>query len=73
MAFDLAFGKTSRDWSCGSIVLPEKQQKQIFNKIDDVRYDIRRSGDIAKIGFLGLSASIGLLAVASIFRTVKGN
>lgn len=72
MSFDLVFGKTKRDWSCGSVLLPEKQQKQIFNKIDDVRYDIRRTGNIAKIGFWGLSASIGFLAVTSLFRTVKG-
>lgn len=68
MAKDLIFGKTSRDWSCGSIVLPAKQQQQIFEKLDDVRYDVRRAGSRAVVGMLVLSASLGVLAVSNFAR-----
>jgi hypothetical protein len=68
MAHDLIFGRTKRDWSCGSLLLPEKQQKVFLNKIDDVRYDIRNAGSAAKIGLLTLSAAIALVAVSSMFR-----
>lgn len=72
MAYDLFLGKTSRDWSCGSLLLPAKQQAAIMRKIDDVRYDIRKMGNVAKIGLLSLSGALGLLAVASFYRTSKG-
>jgi len=65
MAHDLIFGKTKRDWSCGSIVLPAKQQKQIFNKLDDVRYDVRRAGSRALTGMLVLSGALGVLAISN--------
>jgi len=69
MAYDIVFGKTKRDWSCGSLLIPAKQEKALLNKIDDVRYDIRKIGNVAKIGLLTLSAAIGLVAVSSIFQT----
>lgn len=65
MAKDIIFGRTNRDWSCGSIVLPAKQQRQIFNKVDDVRYDVRRAGSRAMVGMLVLSASLGLVAISN--------
>ena len=71
MALDLIFGKTRRDWSCGSLLMPEKQQKAFLAKIDDVRYDIRNAGNSAKIGLLTLSAAITLVAVSSMARTVS--
>lgn len=73
MAYDLVLGKTTRDWSCGSLLLPAKQQAALINKIDDVRYDIRKMGNVAKIGLLSLSGALGLLAVSSIYRTSKGD
>jgi len=72
MAHDLLLGKIQRDWSCGSLLLPAKQQRAILNKVDDVRYDIRGAGRLAKIGMLSLSAALGLLAMASVYRTSKG-
>ena len=54
MAYDLIRGKVTRDWSIGSLLLPAKQQKALFAKIDDV---------------FALSGALGLLALASIFRT----
>ena len=40
-----------------------------MNKVDDVRFDLRRSTNVIKIGMLSLSAAIGLVAVSNIFRT----
>ena len=53
----------------GSWLLPEKQQKAILNKIDDVRYDLRAVGRHVGIGAGLLAASLGLMGLASIFRT----
>ena len=69
MAQDLIFGKTRRDWSCGSLLLPEKQQKALFAKIDDVRYDLRRAGVKVSAATLVLAGALGLLGIASIYRT----
>lgn len=76
MAFDLVLGDTSRGWgrgesTSGSILLPAKQQKAIFRKVDDVRYDLRRAGSHVRTGTLVLSASLGLLALASVYRTAS--
>lgn len=71
MAYDIFKGQTKRDWSCGSMLLPAAQQKALFNKIDDVRYDVRRSSNLIKIGMLSLSAAIALVAVSNIYRTSK--
>lgn len=69
MAYDIFKGQTTRDWSCGSLLLPAKQQAALFNKIDDVRFDLRRSTNIVKIGLLSLSAAIALVAVSGVVRT----
>jgi hypothetical protein len=53
----------------GSWLLPEKQQKAILNKIDDVRFDLRAVGRHVGMGAGLLAASLGLLGLASIFRT----
>ena len=71
MALDLMLGKTRRDWSCGSLVLPAKQEQRIFNKLDDVRYDVRRAGRLAGAGLLCLSAAVGLVAVSGIYKTSR--
>ena len=73
MAYDIFQGQTKRDWSCGSLLLPEKQQKTILNKIDDVRFDIRRTGGIIKIGLLSLSAAIALVAISNLRRASSEN
>jgi len=71
MAIDLIFGKNRRDWSCGSVILPAKQQKQIFDKLDDVRFDVRRASNKAMTGMLVLSGALGLLAISNFRRTPK--
>ena len=77
MAFDLVLGESDRNWgrgasTSGSILLPAKQQRVVFAKIDDVRYDLRRAGSHVRTGTLVLSASLGLLALASMYRTHSG-
>ena len=77
MALDLVLGESGRSWgrgvsTSGSLLLPAKQQRAVFNKIDDVRYDLRRAGSHLKTGTLVLSASLGLLALASVYRTASG-
>ena len=71
MSRDLLFGRTSRDWSCGSLALPERQEKRLLAKVDDVRYDVRRAGRLAGAGLLTLSAAVGLVAVSGIYRTSR--
>jgi len=73
MAVDVFTGaRSGRDWSLGSVVLPEKQERRLLAKVDDVRYDVRRAG--LRVGIVGglLAASLGLLGVASIYRTARG-
>jgi hypothetical protein len=72
MAYDIFHGKTKRDWSCGSLILPAKQQAALFNKIDDVRYDVRRSSKLIQIGMLALSGAVALVAVSNLHRTASG-
>ena len=72
MALDLIYGRTRRDWGIGSIVLPEAQERRLTNKVDDVRYDVRRAGRAAQVGLLCLSAAVGLAAVSGIYRTARG-
>jgi tetrahydromethanopterin S-methyltransferase subunit F len=67
MAIDLFFGKTRRDWSCGSMLLPAKQQQAILNKVDDVRYDVRRVGRNMAIAVGCLSAAVGLVGIAGVY------
>lgn len=68
MARDLLLGKTRRDWTIGSLILPAKQERRLLDKVDDVRYDARQAAWRMQAGLLALSASVGLVAVASILR-----
>ena len=72
MAFDLVLGRTKRDWSCGSVVLPAKQERRLLDKVDDVRYDVRRAGSRAQAGLYALAAAVGLVAVSGIYRRSGG-
>ena len=71
MAHDIIFGQTQRDWGCGSLVLPRKQERALLNKVDDVRYDVRRASSKFQTGLLALSAAVGLYAVSEIYQTVR--
>jgi len=72
MAKDLVLGKTKRDWSCGSIILPEKQERRLLDKVDDLRFDVRHFGRGVAVGMLCLSGAVGLAALASVYRTSQG-
>jgi hypothetical protein len=69
MAHDIFLGQTERDWSCGSLLLPAKQQKALLAKADDIRYDVRHASARISMATLALAASLGLLGIASIYRT----
>lgn len=71
MAHDIIFGQTQRDWSCGSLILPKKQERALLNKVDDVRYDVRRASGRFQTGLTLLSAAVGLYAVSEIYRTAR--
>ena len=69
MAYDLISRRTSaRDWSCGSIVWPEKEQKKLFDKIDDVRYDVRNAKGVIGTGIFALAAGLTFIGLSSIYR-----
>ncbi len=73
MAFDLLTRKQSkRDWSCGSILLPTKEQDKIFDKIDDIRYDIRTTSGIVGAGMFALAGATAVLAFGKIYKTARG-
>jgi hypothetical protein len=65
-------GKVGIMTSSGSILLPDKQQKAIFAKLDDVRYDLRLAGRNVGTTVLVLSAALGAVALASVYRTSSG-
>jgi hypothetical protein len=71
VAHDLLLGRSRRDWSIGSFLLPSKQQRAIFDKIDEVRYDVRTAANNAKLGMLALTAAVGFVGAVSLYRTVK--
>lgn len=58
--------------SSGSLLIPDKQQRAFFTKIDDMRYDLRRTGSHIGTAVLVLSASLGAIALASVYRTSSG-
>lgn len=73
MAYDLLSGKSAkRDWSCGSIVLPDKERKELLNKIDDVRYDVRAAKNTIGAGVFALSGALAFLAFAGVYKASKG-
>jgi hypothetical protein len=73
MAHDIFTGrKTSKSFAMGSLLIPAKQERALLAKIDDVRFDVRTVGGKVAAGLLALSAALGLLGIASIFRTSKG-
>jgi hypothetical protein len=58
--------------SSGSVLFPAKQQRELFTKLDDVRFDLRQAGRNVGATVLVLSAALGAVAVASVYRTSSG-
>lgn len=56
----------------GSILLPAKEQDKIFNKVDDLRYDIRSTRDIIGAGMFALAGATAALAFGKIYKTARG-
>jgi hypothetical protein len=57
--------------SSGSLLLPTKQQREFFAKIDDVRYDVRRAKTLVSGAVFALSGALALLAISQIFRAAS--
>ena len=58
--------------SSGSLLIPSKQQRAFLAKIDDIRYDLRLVSRRTSIGLGCLAGALGLLGIASIYRTGSG-
>ena len=58
--------------SVGSWLLSDAEQKRILGKIDDIRYDLRLVSRRTSIGLGCLAGALGLLGIASIYRTGSG-
>jgi hypothetical protein len=56
----------------GSILLPKKEQSKIFDKIDDLRYDIRGTRDILGAGLFALAGAGAMLAFGKIYKAARG-
>ena len=65
----MAGSATLGSLTLGSWILNEKDQKRILEKVDDVRYDLRLAS--RRVGIAGglLAGALGLLGVASIYKT----
>jgi hypothetical protein len=64
-----SIGVMSGTSSLGSWLLPKKEQDRLLNKVDDVRYDLRLAGRRVGIALGCMAGALGLLGVASIYRT----
>jgi hypothetical protein len=64
-----SIGIMSGTSSLGSWLLSQKEQDRLLNKVDDVRYDLRLAGRRVGIAVGCMAGALGLLGVASIFRT----
>jgi hypothetical protein len=52
----------------GNILFPKK----LADKIDDVRYDVRRMGGLVGAGVFALAGAFAFLGFAEVYRTSKG-
>lgn len=72
MAYDIIRGREDgKDWSCG-IDIKVKEMPSILNKIDDVRYDLRRIGANVSGGVFALAGAFAALAFAKVYKAAKG-
>jgi hypothetical protein len=70
MAYDIGSRKpNARNFAMSGLLIPSKQEKALFAKIDDVRFDVRNVGNKIGGAILALSAALGVLGIASIYRT----
>lgn len=71
------------DDDVGSFVFPVAEQKVLYdkidaaqnkmnNKIDDVRYDIRRGSSLVSAAVAGLAGGVAMLGIAHFWNAAKG-
>jgi hypothetical protein len=56
----------------GSILLPAKDQNRIFNKIDDLRYDMRSTRDVIGAGMFALAGALTVVGFGKIYKAARG-
>lgn len=56
----------------GSVLLSDSEQRRFLDKIDDVRYDIRRAGALAGAGVAAIAGAVATLGIAEMYRAIKG-
>ena len=64
-----SIGVMSGTNSLGSWLLSKKEQDRLLTKVDDVRYDLRLAGRRVGVAVGCMAGALGLLGVASIYRT----
>lgn len=52
----------------GSVLLPDKQEERLRNKIDDVRYDIRNAKNVIGAGVFALAGAFAFLGFAKVYK-----
>lgn len=79
MAFDVVRRREVKgDWSCnigddvGSFIFPAKEQAVLYNKIDDVRYDMRKAGALVGAGMAAMAGAVAVLGLAQIWNAARG-
>lgn len=78
MAYDIATGRqVEGDWSCGmddvgSFIFPQKEQQALYNKIDDVRYDMRKGGALVGAGLAAMAGAVAFLGLAQMWNAARG-
>jgi len=60
------------DSEMGSLIFGSKEQARFYAKLDDLRYDLRRSSKLVGIGLVSIGAGLGLWALAAIIRLMRG-
>lgn len=81
MAYELTKRRlVNGDCSCGiggeddmgSLLLNDADQSRLYNKIDDVRYDVRRTGSLVAAGVGALAGAVAMLGISQFWRAAKG-
>ena len=81
MAYDLAKKKhVDGDYTCGlggeddigSLLFTDSDQAKLYNKIDDVRYDVRRASSLVAAGVGALAGAVAMLGISQIWRAAQG-
>lgn len=81
MAYELTQKRVVKgDYTCGlggeddmgSLLLNDSDQNRLYNKIDDVRYDVRRTGSLVAAGVGALAGAVAMLGISQFWRASRG-